>query len=135
MLAAGRKVAALPGSFTSRGSVPDVATAAEVDRTLKDLVRRLDEAAVDANSLPESRTLAVLIKDLGVSYTAQFGAGRISALAKAEPLGDEDVRIVVGSDDLIALATGRMGVGGALLMGKLRVDAGARDLLLLRHLF
>jgi len=114
---------------------PSVATEDEVDRTLRDLVRRLEGADVGRRSLPERRSLAVFIKDLDVSYTAVFGEGVISSLAKAEPSGNEDVRIFVSSDDLISLAAGTMGVGGALLTGRLRVDAGMSDLLLLRHLF
>lgn len=112
-----------------------VATEDVVDRTLRDLVRRLETADVGRRSLPERRSLAVFIKDLDVSYTAVFGDGVISDLAKGEPAGNEDVRIFVSSDDLISLASGKMGVGGALLTGRLRVDAGMSDLLMLRHLF
>lgn len=112
-----------------------VATEDQVDTTLRDLVRRLSEADVGRRSLPERRSLAVFIKDLDVSYTGVFGDGIISDLERREPDGSEDVRIHVSSDDLISLATGKMGVGGALLTGRLRVDAGMSDLLLLRRLF
>lgn len=112
-----------------------VATEEEVDATLHGLARRLAEAQVGSRSLPERRSLAVFIKDLDVTYTAVFGDGMILNLQRQVPAGSEDVRIHVSSDDLIALANGRMGVGGALLTGKLRVDAGMSDLLLLRRLF
>lgn len=112
-----------------------VATEEEVDQTLHALARRLADAQVEHRSLPERRSLAVFIKDLDVTYTAVFGEGMISDLVRRPPAGNEDVRIHVSSNDLIALANGRMGVGGALLTGKLRVDAGMSDLLLLRRLF
>lgn len=112
-----------------------MASEAEVEATLNDLISRLDEAGVERRSLPDRRTLAVLIKDLDLTYTAVFGGGKISALEQRTPSGDEDVRISVASDDLVALASGRMGVGGALLTGRLRVDAGVSDLFLLRQLF
>lgn len=112
-----------------------VATAAEVDRTLRELVRRLDEASIDESGLPRQRSVAVSIPDLELHYTAVFGGGRISGLKKRDPVGNEDVMIKVGSDDLVALASGRMGVAGALLTGKLRVDAGFSDLLLIRQMF
>ena len=112
-----------------------VATEEEVDRTLHDLARRLAQAQVEHRSLPERRSLAVFIKDLDVTYTAVFGDGVIADLVKQEPTGTEDVRIFVSGDDLVSLANGRMGVGGALLTGRLRVDAGMSDLLLLRRLF
>lgn len=112
-----------------------VATEEEVDQTLHGLARRLAEARIGHRSLPERRSLAVFIKDLPLTYTAVFGDGIISNLQRQAPDGNEDVRIHVSSDDLVALANGRMGVGGALLTGKLRVDAGMSDLLLLRRLF
>lgn len=114
-----------------------MATATDVDRTLKDLVRRLNSATLDSDAqMPEgSRSLLIVIRDLDVTYTCVFTGGRIERLRKTEESGDEDARITVSSDDLIALATGKMGVGGALLTGRLRVDAGMRDLLMLRQLF
>lgn len=112
-----------------------MATASEVDRTLKQLVKRLDEASLEPGNLPEKRSLVVFIRDLDITYTAVFGGGRITALKKRDAEGDEDVRISLSSDDLASLANGKLGVGGALLTGRLRVDAGARDLLLLRQLF
>jgi predicted lipid carrier protein YhbT len=113
-----------------------VATPAEVDRTLKDLVRRLAGASPQTRSTPSGeRKLVVIIPDLELVYTGAYSAGAISSLRKARPNGEEDVKITVSSDDLIALADGRLGVGSALLWGKLRVEAGARDLLLLRQLF
>lgn len=114
-----------------------VASADDVDRTLKELVRRLNGAKLeDGAQMPEgSRSLVVSIRDLDITYTCVFAGGRIDKLRKAEPAGDEDARITVSSDDLVALASGKMGVGGALLTGRLRVDAGMRDLLMLRQLF
>lgn len=114
-----------------------VATSAEVDRTIKRLVRRLSDATRDPKAtLPRGeRSLAVVIPDLDLVYTGSFSSGAISNLRKGGPAGDEDVKVTVSSDDLVALADGRLGVAGALLWGKLRVDAGARDLLLLRQLF
>jgi putative sterol carrier protein len=114
-----------------------VASAADVDKTLKDLVRRLNGAKIeDGAQIPEgSRSLVIAIRDLDLTYTCVFAEGRIDRLKKAEAAGDEDARITVTSDDLVALASGKMGVGGALLTGRLRVDAGMRDLLMLRQLF
>lgn len=114
-----------------------VASAADVDKTLRDLVRRLNDAEInDEAQMPEgSRTLVVAIRDLDITYTCLFANGRIEKLRKIEATGDEDARITVSSDDLIALASGKMGVGGALLTGRLRIDAGMRDLLMLRQLF
>jgi predicted lipid carrier protein YhbT len=129
-----RRARTTPGAVLRLGAV---ATPAEVDRTLKDLVRRLAGASPQTRSTPSGeRKLVVFIPDLELVYTGAYSAGAISSLRKAaRPNGEEDVKITVSSDDLIALADGRLGVGSALLWGKLRVEAGARDLLLLRQLF
>jgi hypothetical protein len=115
----------------------DVATRAEVDRTLKKLVKRLDSADLDGASLPEEqRTIVCRITDLDIAFRADYAAGRIRKLREV-PSGTEggDVRISVSSDELIALADGKSSLPMALLFGRIRVDAHARDLLLLRQLF
>jgi hypothetical protein len=114
-----------------------VATREEVDRTLRELVGRLDGADLDGASLPEQKkTIVCEITDLDLIYRAEYGAGRIRKLRVTRTASDEaDVRLSVSSDELIALAEGRSSLPMALLMGRIRVDAHARDLLLLRQLF
>jgi predicted lipid carrier protein YhbT len=114
-----------------------VATREEVDRTLKELVKRLDGADLDGASLPEhTRSLVVSVPDLELTYAAEYSGGRIRKLKVAKPPGDRaDVRITVGSDELVALADGKSSLPMSLLFGRIRVDASARDLLLLRQLF
>ena len=46
-----------------------------------------------------------------------------------------DARITARSDDLIALIDGRLGVAYAFLTGKVKIDAPASDLMMLRKLF
>ena len=117
-------------------SSADVATPAEVDRTLKKLVKRLDTADLDGASLPEQqRSIVVVITDLDLIYRAEYADGRINKLAKTKNAEGGDVRISVSSDELVALADGKSSLPMALLFGRIRVDAHARDLLLLRQLF
>jgi hypothetical protein len=114
----------------------DVATPAEVDRTLKKLVKRLDTADLDGASLPEQqRSIICVITDLDIIYRADYAEGRITKLSKVKTAEGGDVRISVASDELISLADGRSSLPMALLFGRIRVDAHARDLLLLRQLF
>ena len=114
----------------------DVALPAEVDRTLKKLVKKLDTADLDGASLPDQhRDIVVVITDLDLIYRAEYADGHIRKLAKSKNAEGGDVRISVASDELIALADGRSSLPMALLFGRIRVDAHARDLLLLRQLF
>lgn len=114
-----------------------MATREEVDRTLRELVGRLDDADLDSASLPEQkRTILCEITDLDVTYGAEYSGGRIRKLRVLRTQRDgADVRLALSSDELIALAEGRGSLPMALLLGRIRVDATARDLLLLRQLF
>jgi predicted lipid carrier protein YhbT len=114
-----------------------VATREEVDRTLRSLVGRLDDAEVDDAKLPsDSRRILCVVTDLGLTYRAEYAKGRIRKLKVVKSDEDgADVRITLPSDELISLAEGRSSLPMALLFGRIRVDANARDLLLLRQLF
>lgn len=114
-----------------------MATASEVDRTLRALVGRLEEvdAAERASAFPD-RTFVCHVADLGIAYRGAYRAGRIEGLERAEEeSANGDVRVSLTSDDLVALAEGRLPVMRAFLTGRLRVSAGLRDLVLLRAIF
>jgi len=114
-----------------------VATREDVDRTLRKLIKRLDDVDLDGASLPEAeRSIICHITDLELTYRADYSGGRIRKLRLVKASEDSgDVRISVGSDELVALADGRSSLPMALLFGRIRVDAHARDLMLLRQLF
>jgi predicted lipid carrier protein YhbT len=113
-----------------------VATQAAVDRTLRKLIKRLDGADLDGADLPsESRSILCVITDLDLEYRADYAKGQIRKLRLVEDGGDADVTISLSSDELIALADGKSSLAMALLFGRIRVNANARDLLLLRQLF
>jgi len=114
-----------------------VATPAEVDRTLRKLIKRLDGADLDDADLPEeARTILCSITDLDLEYRADYSGGRIRKLRLVDDGAKAaDVKIALASDELIALADGKSSLPMALLFGRIRVNANARDLLLLRQLF
>jgi predicted lipid carrier protein YhbT len=112
-----------------------VATAAEVDRVLRTLVRRIDKAD-DASkpSLDSDRTIICEIPDLNLVYRGAYREGRIQRFARARNGTRGDIRIRVDSDDLVALTEGRMSLTRALFTGRLSIDGAARDLMVLRQL-
>jgi predicted lipid carrier protein YhbT len=119
----------------SRAILAAVATRAQVERTLADLISRLHDTDVSDRSLPAERTLLCHISDLDLWYRGTFAEGRISGLVAVKKPPTGDVIITVSGDDLVALSEGRLSPVFAFLSGKLRVDAGARDLMLIRQLF
>jgi hypothetical protein len=112
-----------------------VATKAQVERTLADLIKRLASADVSDRALPEERSIVCYIRDLDTYYRGTFSDGSISKLVAHSKPQQADVLITVTGDDLVALGDGRLSPVYAFLSGKLRVDAGARDLMLIRQLF
>lgn len=112
-----------------------MATRADVDRVLHGLIQRLDEAQPSAKaSLPSDRTIVCLVPDLDLRYRGRYRGGRIGTFRRVKDSEPGDITIEVSSDDLVALAEGRLSLPTALLTRRLSVDASARDLLLLRQL-
>jgi hypothetical protein len=111
-----------------------VASAAEVERSIRSLMKKLADASPDPQSIP-NRTILVVLPDLKTAYRVELKGGKLRALRKAQTNEATDARITAKSDDLVALIDGRLGVAYAFLTGKVKVDAPASDLMMLRKLF
>jgi predicted lipid carrier protein YhbT len=112
-----------------------VASKAQVERTLKDLLKRLNGADVGDLGVSDDRVVVAEITDLDLFYRGTLSGGRIKGFVLDTGASEANVLITVSSDDLLALSEGRLSPVFAFLSGKLRVDADARDMLLLRQLF
>ena len=111
-----------------------VASAAEVERSIRSLMKKLSDASPDPDSIP-NRSILCVLPDLGTAYSVELKKGKLPGLRKAETSEPTDARITAKSDDLIALIDGRLGIGYAFLTGKVKIDAPASDLMLMRKLF
>ncbi len=111
-----------------------MATEEEVERCIRSLAKKLAAASVDPGVVPD-RTLLAVCPDLAVAYRMELKAAKLRGLKKVSPQEQADARITARSDDLIALVEGRLNAGVAFLTGKVRIDASAKDLMLLRRLF
>ena len=111
-----------------------MATPEQVETTVLGLVQRLQ--ALD----PELRRRHALDRTVSCRVTdlEQVWTGRLcdEGLLDVSTEGAEraQVRLAVSSDDLVALADGRLSVASAFATGRLRVQAGPLDLLKLRTL-
>lgn len=111
-----------------------MATQHEVEAALHRLAARLSE--VDPATREKhvvARSLSCEVPDLGIVYSARIDESGLSAVT-TEPLPGAQVRLRVDSDDLIALAEGRLKFPAAWATGRLRVEASVLDLLKLRTL-
>jgi putative sterol carrier protein len=98
-------------------------------RTLAALLDKVDPETRSAYVL--ERTVSLRLTDLGVTWSA-----RLSDAGLTDLTSDDDeraqIRLSVGSDDLIALVEGRMAVATAFATGRVRVQASPFDLLRMR---
>lgn len=80
------------------------------------------------------RTFEVLILDYDQAFRGETKDGEIVDLNWTTPGSAADIRIVLSSDDMIALNEGKLKFATAWASGRVRIDASIRDLLNLRSL-
>jgi len=97
-------------------------------------MKKLSDADPDPDSFPD-RTILCVIPDLNTAFRVELKKAKLRGLRKAETSEATDARITARSDDLIALIDGRLGIAYAFLTGKVKIDAPASDLMMMRGLF
>ena len=109
--------------------------------TLEQCVSALEDVMGTLAAQPAAsgldRSLSCRLTDLGQVVRGRLVKGRVHGL-RAEPdtAGGPkaDIRLTVTSDDLVALTEGRLAFAPAWASGRVRMEAGLRDLLRLRSL-
>jgi len=115
-----------------------VATKRQVERKLRELIERLDEAGSDvhgslADSLPDGRIIELSVPDLGACYWTEMAGGRMGPL-RTGAAERADIRIRVNSDDLVEVVEGKASLFSSYLGGRVKIEASFLDLLRLRKL-
>lgn len=113
-----------------------MATQHECEAALHRVAASLAGAGRDASAKVFDRSVNCTVPDLGITFTGQLRAGGLTDVAAA-PAGTParaQIRLTVGSDDLVALTDGRLGFGSAWTQGRLKIDASMLDLLRLRRM-
>jgi hypothetical protein len=106
-----------------------VASLAECDAAFDDIAAKL--AALPAEVRAKyvvDRTVSCRVTDLGVTWSARLTDDGLVGITTDDERKAQ-IRLSVGSDDLVALVEGRIGVQKAVAMGKIRVQASPFDLL------
>jgi hypothetical protein len=115
------------------GTVRDMATVDQCRDALREVAARLAADQEAAQRVNLDRSLACHIRDLDAFFHGRLRHGSIVDLTD----GDDpkaQIRLTVGSDDLLALVDGDLHFAGAWASGKLSVKASFTDLLKLRKL-
>ncbi len=83
------------------------------------------------------RSLSCRLTDLRQVVRGRLARGSVREL-RAEPDGESlekaDIRLTMTSDDLVALTDGQLSFGPAWASGRVKLEAGLRDMLRLRSL-
>ena len=114
-----------------------MASVEECDSAVSELAARLEEVDPQLRSrYAASRTFRCRVSDLSVAFVGRLSEDGQLVVRRvdAQHRGDEQVTLTVSSDDLVALAEGRLAVPTAYATGRLKVDANVLDLLRLRSL-
>jgi hypothetical protein len=115
-----------------------LATKAQVQAKLTELIERLDEASGGvhdslAEALPDARVIEVHVADIDARFWTEMAGGRLSKLRVGAAEG-ADIRVRLSSDDLVDLVEGNSSLFSKYLGGHVRIDASVSDLMRLRRL-
>ncbi|GGZ06343.1 SCP2 sterol-binding domain-containing protein [Streptomyces poonensis] len=114
-----------------------MATIEECRAALEKLSDNLAGADGDVRSaVALDRSLSCRITDLDVTFVGRLRDGRIEVLDTLDgpPREKADIRLAMSGDDLVALVDGELNFARAWGSGRVRLEAGVRDLFRLRKL-
>ncbi|MFF8503220.1 SCP2 sterol-binding domain-containing protein [Streptomyces anulatus] len=114
-----------------------MATMAECRSALRRLSDNLAAAEGDVRGTAAlDRSLSCHITDLDITFTGRLTDGRILVRDTVEgpPREKAEIRLAMTGDDLVALVDGDLNFAKAWGSGRVRLEAGFRDLLKLRSL-
>ncbi|MEU6876538.1 SCP2 sterol-binding domain-containing protein [Streptomyces sp. NPDC046712] len=114
-----------------------MATIEECRRALDKLSDNLARADGEVRSAAAlDRTLSCHIKDLDTTFTGRLAGGRIEVqdTVAGPPPAKAQIRLAMTGDDLVAMVNGELNFAKAWASGRVRLEAGFRDLLRLRSL-
>ena len=110
---------------------------ATMDQCLTALKGILGNLAANPAAAGLDRSLSCTLTDLDQVVVGRLGSGSVRDL-HVLPHGPEvakaDIRLAMTSDDLLALTDGRLSFGPAWASGRVKLEAGLRDMLRLRKL-
>lgn len=92
---------------------------------------RVDEQ--DRRQQAFDRTLSCFVPDLGTTFSGRLENGRLLGIT-TDQAPRAQIRLTASSDDLVSLTDSRLDFGRAWLSGRVKVEAGVRDLLKLRSM-
>lgn len=112
-----------------------MATVEQCEQALHTLAERVADNDPARRRTGFDRSLSCTIRDLGVVFSGRLKDGLLFDIDRADSREAAQVRLSMSSDDLIALVDGRLKMASAWATGRVKVDAGVRDMMKLRSIF
>ncbi len=110
---------------------------ATMDQCLTALRGILGDLAANPVAAGLDRSLSCRLTDLDQMVVGRLGAGAVRdlrVLSDGPEVARADIRLTMSSDDLLALTEGGLSFGAAWATGRVKLEAGLRDLIRLRKL-
>jgi putative sterol carrier protein len=111
-----------------------VATVEQCEQALETLAARMADSEGSGSKPGFDRSVTCTIRDLGVVFGGRLADGQLRDIALTQSR-DAQVRLTMTSDDLVALVDGQLKMASAWATGRVKVEAGVRDLMRLRSIF
>jgi hypothetical protein len=116
----------------------DVASLAECEQALHELASRLADADGETRKKASfDRSMSCTLRDLDAAFAGRLKDGELREIREIAPAQARaaQVKLMMTSDDLLALVAGDLHLAGAWASGRIKVEAGVLDLLKLRAIF
>lgn len=81
------------------------------------------------------RSLSCTLRDLHVTFVGRLQEGQLTDIEQAGEAPSAQIRLDMTSDDLLAMVDGALNLASAWAAGRVKVNAGVRDMLRLRSMF
>lgn len=111
-----------------------MATVQDCEQALHELAARMAARDPVSRRPGLDRTLSCTLRDLHVTFAGRLHGGQLTGIEQVDR-PTAQIRLTLTSDDLVALVDGRLKAASAWATGRLKVDAGVRDMMKLRSLF
>lgn len=110
---------------------------ATLDECLTALTGILGDLAANPAAAGLDRSMSCRLTDLDQVIMGRLSSGSVRdvhVLPHGPEVPKADIRLTMTSDDLVALTAGQLSFGSAWASGRVKLEAGLRDLLRLRKL-
>ena len=110
---------------------------ATMEQCIKALEGILGDLAKNPAAAGLDRSLSCRLTDLGQVVLGRLSSGAVRDLhvvPDGPAVPKADIRLTMTSDDLVALTEGDLNFGSAWMNGRVKLEAGLRDVLRLRKL-